>query len=61
MRFGAELAIPLKRDLRVSLYTVKNILKLKQNLPKETLIQIFIMIKCEKKRFSLYLFISGID
>ena len=50
MRFGTDLAILLKKDLTVSLYTMKKI-KNKNNIlwKKSQYIQIFIMIKCDKK------------
>ena len=49
MKFGEKSAITSKHDLIVSLYTIKNILKLKENLIMEKLTQIFTIIKYQKK------------
>ena len=49
MKSGEKSAITSKQDLIVSLYTIKNILKLKENLIMEKLTQIFTIIKYQKK------------
>ena len=57
MRFGRDLAILLKKDLTVSLYTMKKI-KNKNNIlwKKSQYIQIFIMIKCDKKFLIVFVY-----
>ena len=56
MKFGKKLKIVSKKISIVNLYTMKNIWKLKQNLVMEKSINIFRIIKYQKKVLNLVVY-----
>ena len=56
MKFGKTLATLSKHNLAVNLHTMKNILKLIQNLIMENSTQIFIITKYQKKVLNVFVY-----